>query len=475
MEARNGSNRLPEITRDQCAEAILDIVVELNRNRILGRLASKHFKRPVHEKLREPLPLRLKHRVSLKRNQPAIELREFLRQIDALDASFHLVESTGGTLVALKAAVKDAFCLTGDGFSLFARLGRIGFRPSEIDVREIHEVNKLANYWRICVSLAHLSRSYRSRFSRLELDTLQPYEASFALGDSMKKFVHAEVQMLVFYETSQEMLSWPRAIGASKEACFLCNSLVKAHGCFYLSKAHCQIFPQWIVPDLKVYNIETLKKLQKVLVQVHRDITSALKQARQRQKAIPCPRQSSINLYKPSLPTPSTTTIRSQLEPTDIASAFDNLHLKQRSEPSGRSSPSTTLQRPSIPDAPFKSHADHSVCDPISTPRLQPIPSQPSSNLTLLEPISQDWLRFYISFESNHDRILDSIAKVSVNVEVISEALPLIPFKYHHFDVDDPAFREETVLPHITGSANETMNVVLTKRGRKPVLISCRW
>lgn len=111
------------------------------------------------------------------------------------------MESTGGVLDAMKAVVKEAFHLTIDGFPFLARLERIRLAPSEMDIREIREVNKIANYWRIWVYFAHLLRSYRSHFTKLLLETVEPYEPSSILGSNMKKFVHAEIQMLVLYET----------------------------------------------------------------------------------------------------------------------------------------------------------------------------------------------------------------------------------------------------------------------------------
>ena len=87
------------------------------------------------------------------------------------------------------------------GFSL-PRLEAMGFSASAIDTRVIREVSKIANYWRICRSLAHLSRSYRVLFARLRLETLEHYEPSPTLGMKLKRFVHTEVQMAVFSETS---------------------------------------------------------------------------------------------------------------------------------------------------------------------------------------------------------------------------------------------------------------------------------
>ena len=102
--------------------------------------------------------------------------------------------SLAGEMVsATKSVVKDAFSLTEDGFSLPSRLEKMGFPTSVIDIREVREVNKVANYWRICRSLAHLSRSYRTFFTRLRLEVLKPYKPSPTIDMKLNKFVHAEV------------------------------------------------------------------------------------------------------------------------------------------------------------------------------------------------------------------------------------------------------------------------------------------
>src|SRR5438034_11425742 len=87
-------------------------------------------------------------------------------------------------------------------FSLFIRLEAMGVSASVIDTRDIREVNKIANYWHICCSVAHLSRSYRVLFARLRLETLEHYKPSPTLGMKLKRFVHVEVQMGVFSEIS---------------------------------------------------------------------------------------------------------------------------------------------------------------------------------------------------------------------------------------------------------------------------------
>jgi hypothetical protein len=266
--------------------------------------------------LRNPLTLRFREYVnSHKPKQLSHDIPDFRRlcgEIDIFHASFLQLEASPAEEIVslLKSVVKDIFSITVDGCSLPDRLGKMGFPMSVTDTREVREVNKIANYWRVCLSLAHLSRSYRSLFTRLRLGVLEPYEPSPTTDMKLRKFVHAEVQMVVFYETSM-LPPWPRAIGASKEACFLCDSFIKAHGHFYLSKAHRQVFPQWTIPDRKDYSTSTLKRFRTALASVARGAREELQKARQNNGFQPFPLQSSINLHRLALPAPSVTTVGS--------------------------------------------------------------------------------------------------------------------------------------------------------------------
>ena len=219
---------------------------------------------------------------------------------------------------AIKLVVKDAFSITVDGFSLPTRLEAVGF--SRVDTREVREVSKIANYWRTCCSLAHLSRSYRILFARPQLEALEPYKPTAMERLKVKRFVHAEVQMVVFYKTCFPP-PWPRAIGASKEACFLCDAFISAHGYFYLSKAHRQLFHKWTVPDRSDYTTATLKRFRSALEIVDQAVLKEPEVARRKRVFRPFPLQSSINLHKLILPAPSVTTIRSSSTETQRAAS----------------------------------------------------------------------------------------------------------------------------------------------------------
>ncbi|KAF2804913.1 uncharacterized protein BDZ99DRAFT_543847 [Mytilinidion resinicola] len=236
------------ISRECCAEAIFDAVVNLNFNRIQGRLASRFFRPPPHKRGTPRKPLADRVRGHIASSKPIKRLSEtskdfatLFTQANAFHASFVQLESSkdADKTEATKTVIRQAFLLTVDGVSLPSRLKRIGYPASMVDTRDVRGVNKVANYWRICNSLAHFSRFYRTLFRKLHLERLEAYQP---LCTPLKKFVHAKVQMVVLYETSL-LSTWPRVIGASKEACFLCNSFIKSHGSFYMLKAHRQIFP----------------------------------------------------------------------------------------------------------------------------------------------------------------------------------------------------------------------------------------
>jgi OTT_1508-like deaminase len=130
-------------------------------------------------------------------------------------------------------------------------------------------------------------------------------------GAALMRHVHAEVQMVVFYETySVPAERWPRVMGAFKEACFLCHEFVAAHGRFAFLTAHRQIFHQWTIPDLKVYKPEALVRLRRSLAVVDQAVVRSLKECQaSKPRGGRAPLRSSINLLKVILPNPSLTPI----------------------------------------------------------------------------------------------------------------------------------------------------------------------
>jgi hypothetical protein len=408
------------------------------------------------------------------------------------------MEDSGAEIEIMKRVVKEVFQLTVDGVSLPLRLERAGLSLPNMDTREVREMNKIANYWRICLSLAHLSRSYRTLFVKIRLELIEPFAPSVWCGSTRPRHVHAEVQILVYYEKERPPI-WPRVIGASKEACFLCNSFIKAHGSFRVSKAHCQIYSQWTVPDLANYSVEALERLQRTLVVVYRDVAGALDQARRDRSFRPLPLQSSINLHRPSFPTPSVTTIgSSSADGTEIASeatvrslrclpptlpeiellGFHQPNLDHRS--SGSISANAVSICSSLKDSvrnALEEESSHFTTN-ISSELCQ------GARLVLgcPEEAFSDWLDVHAYLERSADSQLHarSFSTASVTQEPIPNSTATREQIGHYLDLSKLAPGEQVVLSNLvdhnlTDSAGTEMNILVTYRQMNPILLRFSW
>lgn len=308
-----------DITRDDCQAQLFEFIVQLNCNKILGRLESTKFQRPTHiAKIRNPLPTRLrqlyrKHIQSSLSRHNRLDVDSLSGQIRSFEVAFRrLEEGEPEELIPnVKNAIMKAFDLTENGVKLPTRLKNLSCPDSVLNAREVQEVGKISNYWRISHHLAVCSQRFRRLFANVEWYPLAKYRASRKSRTITQQFVHAEVQLLVHYELASPT-SIPRAIGASKEACFLCDSFIRAHGRFSITAAHRQIYPQWTVPDLKEYTSQTKERFRRALAQVYVEVKQEYGKAQLKLPWRPFPLQSAINLNLMQLKTPSTSTLLSQ-------------------------------------------------------------------------------------------------------------------------------------------------------------------
>jgi hypothetical protein len=65
---------------------------------------------------------------------------------------------------------------------------------------------------------------------------------------SMHLKVHAEIQLLFFYELNPNTPR-PRFICSSKQACYLCDLFLRIHGSFNCPRSHGRLYNMWILPD----------------------------------------------------------------------------------------------------------------------------------------------------------------------------------------------------------------------------------
>ena len=146
-------------------------------------------------------------------------------------------------------------------------------------------MNKIGRYWGLCIELAEFSRRYRSLFQYVALQTIRPYHSvtTTLRGVCITCHVHAEIQLLTFYENFPKLVSLkPRVLGVSKAACYLCNLFLMNHGQFFFTKTHGQLYHQWTVPDLIQFKPDHRNKYRRVLATMNIALEAALEGEKQR-------------------------------------------------------------------------------------------------------------------------------------------------------------------------------------------------
>ncbi|KAL8800108.1 MAG: hypothetical protein Q9223_007379 [Gallowayella weberi] len=161
---------------------------------------------------------------------------------------------------------------------------------SALQNRDVQQVNKLGRYWDLCRFLTKAARRYPALFCHTSLEHIRPYSSTRSpssisiLKDPKKKkktvecFVHAEIQLITFYGLSdcRESLN-PRWLGVSKDACYLCDLFIKAHGQFSISKTHGRLYDQWTVPDLSEFGSTQRDDYRRILKEINQACIHRLK------------------------------------------------------------------------------------------------------------------------------------------------------------------------------------------------------
>ncbi|KAF1985545.1 hypothetical protein K402DRAFT_103643 [Aulographum hederae CBS 113979] len=403
-----------EISKEECQTQLLGLIVQLNCNKILYRLGSAKYRRAQHCPFhRDPLPQRLRglYRDNI---QAVTKLRDrsdadkLDSQIGSFEAVFVQLEKGGSAellLPNLEAAVKQAFDLTIDGTQLVDRLKKLRCSTSTLERREVQDITKVARYWRVSRHLAICSKDYRPLFENAKWCSIPKYKPSTSTTVG-KQFVHAEIQLLVHYEL-KPCNPVPRAIGASKDACFLCDAFIQAHGRFYITGAHRQAFHQWTVPDLKEYNKQTVSRFRGILAKVRTRVNEEYRKAQAGLPNRPVPAQSTTNLNICQLTTPSAST---------VVSLEESHRSDQRVTVISHSSSSSTLrqveQLRTIPESEVERGAAEEFTSPLSSIKEEELHDSSDGEARVIDTpveIIQDeafsslhnWVYFYPSFSSS--------------------------------------------------------------------------
>ena len=217
--------------RNGCVEQIFDAVVGLSRARLHGRLQSRKWKPPAYKRAKAknslgPSIQRMMQNPSrLTQNTQPIDAKivrvskSLIKEIDHLDA----ISESDDELETLK-------CISRTCHSLVSAARHITSSSAfhqATKFKEFENIRKIARYWDMCNHMTRICQRHNDLFSAVVYCPMPPFQSQL-VGDSLKCFVHAEVQIVTFYtcKPCNPMYHLPRVIGTSKAACYLCEFMV---------------------------------------------------------------------------------------------------------------------------------------------------------------------------------------------------------------------------------------------------------
>ncbi|KAK6441245.1 hypothetical protein LTR95_002526 [Oleoguttula sp. CCFEE 5521] len=268
-----------ELSRNSAERLLLEQVSQMCVACILSRLRSKHAAKTQKTKNKRQMPLLLAETVSQCRVEPAVATLEdsntmidLYEQSDAFKGVFERLEHTDDRDVLVQHITE--ILSMAHRFDLWAL--RTILKHSHVTNPSLKQylpraVEKLGHYRAITTDLINAARTAsHTLFRRITIQPIEPpvllndgtliatlrkFDAIWSriarkathdlterfhaktmaeyqgriLGSNTKFKIHAEMQILCFYE-QRPHLPKPRIICASKSACYLCDLFLKFHG-----------------------------------------------------------------------------------------------------------------------------------------------------------------------------------------------------------------------------------------------------
>lgn len=337
-------------------------IVTVSQARLLGRLRSRHA--PASRRsCKPPIIPKLQHAAEIieqLRDRPS-EYEKFREHAESLVEAFTRLEhlstleacsEQGGELLKELLATIELMLASVDLKSVFASIPRKGFESWSGDAREklIERLQRLVQYRFAACYLLHAARKYPSfrsiEVQEVRVPTSKPgchrreiplkrsglFSRCMAGEDTLsrthfehmlyvhtrknvpdvrriidrqiqqEKRVHAEIQLLLYYEQHPEIVCHPRIICSSKYACFLCNLFINSHGRFHIPGSHGRIYPRWRIPRLQELDLseDGKARLSTCMRSFNEALEGKIKELLQRQPFILPDRNESIIFQQPS-------------------------------------------------------------------------------------------------------------------------------------------------------------------------------
>lgn len=284
----------------QLPASILDEVTRHHQARLLNRLRSSKWKKPAYLARTHKKPLHadfanLVHRAQFLYTKKETPTRAQLeRDLLALAATLEAFETATDDHASLVAVVRSTYdvCTSPLVAAYLQRLQAV--RPTtqiQACLKTLRQLEKIAAYYRICLSLTTMSQSWPDIFDDVDLLFLPPYEpvplTTVAYQPWAKStHVHAEVILSVHHDLEAHRPqpsgpSWhpPRCLGASKYFCYLCFLFIRHHGTYFAANTHGACYDQWTVPDLADYPETLARRYGEVLRAMDSEIQNRMQGA----------------------------------------------------------------------------------------------------------------------------------------------------------------------------------------------------
>lgn len=148
--------------------------------------------------------------------------------------------------------------------------------------------------------LSHLGKVNGKKYTISEVSRLITKSKIESLGNKFRQKtssilqeakIHAEVQIIAHCETNAGPL-FPRVIGSSKDACFLCHALIQTHGKMHTSRTHGKLYPNWRLPQVSSFKVLE-HRFNDFLLNYARETIKAREKG-QPTRLHPCPNESTL-------------------------------------------------------------------------------------------------------------------------------------------------------------------------------------
>ncbi|KAK2011780.1 hypothetical protein LZ32DRAFT_533311 [Colletotrichum eremochloae] len=268
-------------------DRLLDLIVRHHQSRLLNRLRSAKWKKPVYLSRTHKKPLyadfgNLVHRIQfLYIKKEATARAQLERELMSLGDLLEAFESEINDHQKLVEIVRSSYELCSSPLVAdYLKRLQAGRATSQIQacLKTLRQLEKIAAYYRICLTLTSLSQSHAKMFDSVQLLFLPPFKAvplTLAYQPWAKStHVHAEVILAVHHDLENPDGSWyrPRCLGASKYFCYLCFLFIRHHGAYFAANTHGACYDQWTIPDLADYPESIVEHYRQVLRAMDADI-----------------------------------------------------------------------------------------------------------------------------------------------------------------------------------------------------------